>query len=60
MKPLHVSVNDLEQKLRKGDPPIICRISDDELVFDLRTIFDDEISILASAIEQVFSGLKVG
>ena len=55
LEPLHASVNDLEQKLRKGDPPIICRISDDELVFDLRTIFDDEISILASAIERVFA-----
>jgi len=60
IKPLHASVNDLERKLRKGDPPVICRISDEEIIFDLRTIFDDEISILASSIEQVFSSFKVG
>jgi len=60
IKPLHASVNDLEQRLRKGDPPIICRISNDELIFDLRTIFDDDIPLLASAIQHVFTGLKVG
>jgi L-seryl-tRNA(Ser) seleniumtransferase len=60
IKPLHASVNDLEQRLRKGDPPVICRISNDELVFDLRTIFDDDIPLLTSAIERVFTGLKVG
>jgi len=59
-KPHRASVNDIERELRMGDPSIICRISDDELVFDLRTIFDDEISFLASAIERVFNGLKVG
>jgi L-seryl-tRNA(Ser) seleniumtransferase len=60
IKPHHAAVNDLEQRLRKGDPPVICRISNDELVFDLRTIFDDEIPLLVSAIERVFAGLKVG
>ncbi len=58
IKPHHASVNDLEQKLRQGDPPIICRISNDELVFDLRTIFDDDIPLLTSAIEGVFAGEK--
>jgi L-seryl-tRNA(Ser) seleniumtransferase len=58
IKPLHAAVNDLEQRLRKGDPPVICRISNDELVFDLRTIFDDEIPLLVSAIEGVFAGGK--
>jgi L-seryl-tRNA(Ser) seleniumtransferase len=58
IKPVDASVNDLEQKLRKGDPPVICRISDDELVFDLRTIFDDEIPLLVSAMERIFADLK--
>ena len=58
IKPLHASVNDLEQRLRKGDPPVICRISNDELVFDLRTIFDDDIPLLTSAIKGVFAGGK--
>ena len=52
IKPLHFSVNDLEKNLRKGEPPIISRISKDELILDMRTIFDEEIPLLALAIEK--------
>jgi len=51
IKPLIFSVNKLEENLRKGDPPIIARISKDELILDMRTIFDDDIPLLASGIE---------
>ncbi len=46
------SVNSLEQGLRKADPPIISRISKDELIFDMRTVFDEEIPLLAAGIEK--------
>lgn len=49
------SVNSLEQGLRKADPPIISRISKDELVFDMRTVFDEEIPILAAGIEKALT-----
>ena len=52
IKPLDFSVNDLEKNLRKGEPPIISRISKDELILDMRTIFDEEIPLLALAIEK--------
>jgi L-seryl-tRNA(Ser) seleniumtransferase len=52
IKPLDFSVNDLEKNLRKGEPPIISRISKDELILDMRTIFDEEIPLLAIAIEK--------
>ncbi len=55
IKPRNFSVNKLEENLRKGDPPIICRISKDELVLDMRTVFDDEIPLLAQGIEKALT-----
>ena len=52
VKPLDLSVNGLEEILRKGDPPIISRISKEELILDMRTIFDEEIPLLAAGIEK--------
>jgi L-seryl-tRNA(Ser) seleniumtransferase len=52
IKPLNVSVNDLEENLRKGEPAIISRISKDELILDMRTVFDEEIPLLAAGIEK--------
>jgi len=55
IKPLEVSVNSLEEDLRKGDPPIIPRISKDELILDMRTVFDEEIPLLAAGIEKALT-----
>lgn len=51
IKPECCSVNSLEDNLRKGAPPVIVRISQDEIVLDMRTVFDEEIPALASAIQ---------
>jgi L-seryl-tRNA(Ser) seleniumtransferase len=51
LKPIHFSVNHLEESLRRVDPPIISRISKDELILDMRTVFDEEIPLLAAGIE---------
>ena len=50
IKPLDFSVNRFEENLRKGDPPVISRISKDELVLDMRTVLDEEIPLLADGI----------
>ncbi len=55
IKPSSISINKLEENLRMGDPPIISRISKDELILDMRTIFDDEIPLVATAIEEAFA-----
>ncbi len=55
IKPNILSINDLEKKLRKGDPPIISRISKDELILDMRTVFDEEIPLLAAGIEKALT-----
>jgi len=60
MKSPDRSVNSLEQGLRKADPPIISRISKDELVFDMRTVFDEEIPILAQGIEKALMKIAGG
>jgi len=60
IKPLNFSVNDFEEKLRRGEPPIISRISKNELILDMRTIFDEEISSLAAGIEKALKQLQPG
>jgi L-seryl-tRNA(Ser) seleniumtransferase len=52
IKPVNFSVNSLEENLRKGVPPIITRISKDELILDMRTVFDEEIPLSAGGIEK--------
>jgi len=58
IKPADFSVNELEEALRKGDPPILARIRQDELVLDMRTIFDDEIPAVAVGIEKALKRLQ--
>ncbi len=55
IKPLEFSVNSLEEKLRKTDLPIISRISKEELLLDMRTVFDEEIPLLAAGIEKALT-----
>ena len=54
-KPLDFSVNSFEETLRKGDPPVIARISKEELILDMRTVFDEEIPFLAAGIEKALA-----
>ncbi len=50
-----VSVNELEERLRKGTPPVIARIKGDSLIIDARTINDKEIQTLVKRIKSVLS-----
>jgi L-seryl-tRNA(Ser) seleniumtransferase len=52
-----ISVNELEERLRKGDPPIITRIKGDSLIIDARTIMDKDHEVLVKGIK---SALEVG
>lgn len=47
--PRNLSVNDLEEKLRANDPPIIARIKDAQLLLDVRTISEEEFLEIAEA-----------
>jgi len=39
-----------ERALRQRNPPVIARIEDDRLLFDLRTVFPEEEEDLAAAL----------
>lgn len=42
-------------KLRQGDPPVISRIEEDRLIFDMRTVDKSQIGVLADKIKKAFS-----
>jgi len=53
-----LSANDLELSLRKGDPPVPCRIGRGEIILDLRTIFDEEVPLVAEGIGKALASAK--
>lgn len=55
IRPQNMSVNELEEKLRRGSPPVITRIKEDTLILDARTIRDQDIPILVQTIKSILS-----
>ena len=49
-KPASCSVDDALSALRTHDPAVVARARDDAVLFDLRTVQDDDISMIASAV----------
>jgi len=52
LKPDHGSVHQLEKRLRKGNPPIIARVSKEEVLLDVRTIGNEEENFIVDGIEK--------
>ncbi len=50
LQPQGMSANDLEERLRLQDPPVVARIVDDKLCLDLRTIASRELPDLERGI----------
>jgi len=50
-----LSVNEVEERLRKGTPPVIARIKGDCLIIDARTVRDRDIAILVKRVKSVLS-----
>ena len=48
----HRNVNDLEEKLRLGNPPIIGRIHEGSYLLDVRTLFEEDFPVIAEAIRE--------
>ena len=55
IKPKNMSTASLEEKLRLNENPVVGRISDDKLIFDMRTILNDEIDVLSQKIISILS-----
>jgi L-seryl-tRNA(Ser) seleniumtransferase len=43
-------VEDLEERLRRGTPPVVARIGKGKLLLDMRTVADREVAELAAAL----------
>jgi L-seryl-tRNA(Ser) seleniumtransferase len=54
LEPLDRTVNELEKNLRNNKLPIIGRIEEDRYMLDMRTVLDDETSLIADILQQVF------
>ncbi len=54
VKPLNMSINALEKKLRLGAPPVIARIKEDVLLLDAMTVQDKEVTILINCVISAF------
>jgi len=48
-----ISVNTIEKQMRSNELPIIGRIEEDLFIMDLRTILDDELSIIKNALDNM-------
>ncbi|AKL95125.1 L-seryl-tRNA(Sec) selenium transferase SelA [Clostridium aceticum] len=51
IKPSHLSVSRLEEKLRNYRIPIITRIQEDQLIIDLRTIKEEDYGVINEALK---------
>lgn len=49
-----------ERRLRLGEPPVIARIEDNQLILDLRTVAVDEEEKLVAALAALSAGSEVG
>lgn len=49
-----ISANRLDECLRMCDVPIVARISEDEVLFDLRTIEEDEFRFIKEGLRNIF------
>ena len=45
----------VDVKLRAGSPPIVCRLVDDCLYFDVRTVLDRQVELLADRVASAVS-----
>jgi L-seryl-tRNA(Ser) seleniumtransferase len=55
IKPNNLSVNEIETRLRAGNPPIIARIREDLLMLDIRTVREVDLEELVQGVKAALS-----
>ena len=53
VRPMNLSVQDVESALRHNSPPIIARVERDRVLLDLRTVFEDQDEEIVRAFERI-------
>jgi len=46
-----LSADQIARRLREAEPPVLARVRDDALLIDLRTVDDEELSLIAQSLE---------
>lgn len=59
LKPFKMTVNELEEGLRKQKMAVIGRIENDQFILDMRTVADEEIAQLAKCLKDIFDYTKL-
>lgn len=54
LRPKKMSINRLEKLFRRLDIPVIGRVENDQMILDMRTVMEDELTLLADGIRSVF------
>ncbi len=54
----HASPDRMEAALRQGEPPVLCRIADDALLLDVRTLADHELAAVGAALCAAYHKVK--
>ena len=49
----HIEVEKMEERLRHWEPPIIVRVSEGYLLMDMRTLFEEDLPIIAEALAYI-------
>jgi len=57
LAPEGLSADELEARLRSGDPAVVARIHEDRVLIDLRCVREDEVGPLALALRALAEGL---
>lgn len=54
LKPLSITTSSLEMQLRHAKTPVICRVVNDSLIMDLRTVLEGEDEIIFDGLKNIF------
>ena len=58
VRPLMISAASLEEGLRRNRPPVIARVKEEEVLLDLRTVAEEEESILLEAVRNALQNAE--
>lgn len=53
--PGEVGADEFKRRLRHFDPPVICRVTSNRVMLDLRTVFPDEDEIVIKAVREIIN-----